>query len=1039
MRKRLGTLLISVLLFTLLAAMPGGATPAAADDAAWVHLARVTFDPLAGEPALDGLLSALDEPAAGDSIYLVQFDGIVQEEWKQAVEAAGLELLGYVPDNTFVARRSGGAAAQALPHVRWIGPYRPAYKIAPSLDDSLQSAASVDLIVSVFPGADGRAVADVARALGGQPAEIIANALVGDALALTLPGYRIGDLARQPSVAWIEPRAPDELHNDRAREIMGVTRAQESLAGFGTPLYGAGQIVAVADTGLDTGNAGTLSLDFRDNLIGAYALGRTDDWSDGFAGCIQFCGHGTHAAGSVLGNGSHSGANPAGHVYDGSFAGVAPEAGLIFQSLMNSSEALVTPLDLGQLFRPAHDDGARVHSNSWGHSTGNASNPYGGYDYPASTVDAFMWLHPTSLVVFSVGNWGADANSDGVIDLDQIASPATAKNALSVGATENNRPPFTGFGGYSNYQWGTGSWASKYPVDPIRYDYISDNSSGVAAFSSRGPTDDGRIKPEVAAPGTDIISARSHGIDARVGWGLYNDHYTYNGGTSMAAPLAAGAAALVRQYYVDYAGLADPSAALVKATLVNGARNITPGQYGAGATREIPETTPNNVIGYGRIDLPDSLGLGAGENLSFWDATAGLATGASSVYTVTIMQAGGAEAQFAATLCWTDRPGSVYAARELVNDLDLEVIGPGNVHYAGNGVAGGDRLNNTERVVIAQPLAGEYQIIVRAHNAPLGPQPYALVVQSEYLSESPNPTPTVTVTPSPTSLTPTPTATVTPTATETALPDAGWTTILEDGFEGEFPGEWSTSDGSGAGEYYWAWRDCEAYAGAQSAWAVGGGADGGALTCGSEYPNDADAWLIYGPFSLAGATDAEWQFQLWLNSQGDHDYFYYLISTDGQSFRGYQSSGQIGGWITRTMSLSADPHMGSYLGQDEVWVAFVFASDGSQRAVGGAFVDDVIVRKKAPASATPTGTVTATPTATLTGTPTETGTPTATATDAPPATSTATATPTGTATETSTSTVTVTATAAVTATATATEPAALPAWGFLPLLLRQGG
>ena len=888
MRKRLGTLLVAGLLLILLAATPTGLAPAAADDASLIHLARATFDPLAHEPTFDGPLAALNESVAGDSIYLLQFEGAVQDEWKEAVESAGIELLGYVPDNTFVVRIPGLAAAQALPHVRWIGPYRPAYKIAPALDEHLQTDTPVSLTVNLFPGQDPAELAGDVRALGGEIGERVSNELVGGAMRLSLPGQRIADLALLGSVAWIEAYAPDELHNDRSREIMGATEAQAIMAGLGTTLYGAGQIVAVADTGLDTGNGSTLSLDFRDNLVEAYALGRPGDWSDGFTGCFQPCGHGTHAAGSVLGSGNNSGSNPAGHEYDDSFAGVAPEAGLVFQSIMTSSRSLVTPLDLGQLFGPAYEDGARVHSNSWGHSTGSSANPWGGYDYPASTVDAFMWSHPTSLVVFSAGNEGVDANADGVIDLDQIASPATAKNALSVGASENNRQPFTGFGGYSNFQWGTGSWGSKYPVDPIRTDYISDNPSGIAAFSSRGPTDDGRVKPEVVSPGTDIISARSHGIDPGDGWGQHDENYIYNGGTSMAAPLAAGAATLVRQYYVDYAELADPSAALVKATLINGAQNIAPGQYGAGATREIPETTPNNVIGFGRIDLPDSLGLNAGENLGFWDDTVGLGVGASNVYTVTVTQAGEAGEQFAATLCWTDYPGVAYAAKELVNDLDLEIIGPGNVHYTGNGVVSGDHVNNTERVIIEQPPAGEYQIVVSGYSVPHGPQPYALVVQSEHFSESPDPTPTHTATPSPTVPTATPsptsmipTATATATATETPLPGAGWTTILQDGFEGEFPGPWMALDGNGGGEYFWAPSDCLVYAGEKSAWAIGGGADGSTLPCSSLYSNDTDSWLIHGPFSLADATDAEWRFRLWLNSQPDHDYFFYLVSTDG--------------------------------------------------------------------------------------------------------------------------------------------------------------
>ncbi len=111
---------------------------------------------------------------------------------------------------------------------------------------------------------------------------------------------------------------------------------------------------------------------------------------------------------------------------------------------------------------------------------------------------------------------------------------------------------------------------------PISNDPISDNPNGVAAFSSRGPTDDGRIKPEIVAPGTNIISTRSHMPNASYS-AIYNDDYVYDSGTSMATPMVSGMAALVRQWLNEERGMAAPSAALVKALLLNGAA-----AYGAG-------------------------------------------------------------------------------------------------------------------------------------------------------------------------------------------------------------------------------------------------------------------------------------------------------------------------------------------------------------------------------------------------------------------------------------------------------------------------
>ncbi len=131
----------------------------------------------------------------------------------------------------------------------------------------------------------------------------------------------------------------------------------------------------------------------------------------------------------------------------------------------------------------------------------------------------------------------------------------------------------------------------------------------MVAFSARGPCLDGRYKPDIVAPGTWILSTRSSVATfpdnfGRPGWGAYNSYYLYNGGTSMATPLAAGAAALMREYLMEEKGFSPPSAALIKAALLNSAEDISPGQYGTGSAQEIPDSpVPNNVEGWGRLNL----------------------------------------------------------------------------------------------------------------------------------------------------------------------------------------------------------------------------------------------------------------------------------------------------------------------------------------------------------------------------------------------------------------------------------------------------
>jgi hypothetical protein len=299
---------------------------------------------------------------------------------------------------------------------------------------------------------------------------------------------------------------------------------------------------------------------------------------------------------------------------------------------------------------------------------------------------------------------------------------------ISVGAAESVRAS----GGYSSLPWFYFDLSSFcFNTAPIRDDLPSNNADGMAAFSSRGPTDDGRIKPDLVAPGVNIVSNRSHAPSAGTLWGVHesNPNYVYSGGSSMSAPLAAGAGALVRQWLIAR-GIAAPSAAAVKATLLDTTHDMGPGQYGAGATREIPAIRPNNVDGWGRVDLGF---MSAQSPYAIWvdDHTNGIATGQSATYasapgrTLTVLNS---TQPLRVMLAWTDPPGSLSAQKKLVNDLDLIVTGPGGVVYRGNGSAGGDRLNNVEGIVIDHPPVGQYRVEVRGYNVPIGSQPFALAV-----------------------------------------------------------------------------------------------------------------------------------------------------------------------------------------------------------------------------------------------------------------------------------------------------------------------
>jgi pSer/pThr/pTyr-binding forkhead associated (FHA) protein/subtilisin family serine protease len=552
----------------------------------------------------------------------------------------------------------------------------------------------------------------------------------------------------QPNAAHHLSRpVPAPLRNDVSRRsIMQVEPIWDQLA-----LYGQGQIIAVADTGLDTGDPASLSADFAGRLKQAFALGRPGDWSDPH-------GHGTHVAASALGSGSLSGSDPANHRYTGSFAGVAPEAQLVFQSILDAEGGLGgLPDDLGVLLDQAYDAGARVHTNSWG---GNFFiKPLarflsaGRYSLEAVSVDRFVWEHPDMVVLFAAGNHGVDIltasadgvelpPADGIVDPESLAVPSTAKNVITVGATEGLRTE----GGHADKPWsGEGDLLSallgdSFPAEPIASDLPSDNAQGMAPFSSRGPANDGRIKPDVVAPGTNIISARSHASGAEELFGAYDEEYVYCSGTSMSTPLVAGVVTLIRQWYVERQGLTSPSAALIKATLINGTTDIRPGQYGPGPTQDVPDAWPNPVSGWGRVNLRASIAPEDGGEVWFVDEAGGLAAGQESAFT---RYAGAASEPLRVTLVWTDPPGPVEPegfrlpglteppAPALVNDLDLIVEAPDGRRFLGNMGGNPDRLNPVEAVRVTDPPEGDYQIVVRAHQVPQGRQPFALVVAGQ--------------------------------------------------------------------------------------------------------------------------------------------------------------------------------------------------------------------------------------------------------------------------------------------------------------------
>jgi uncharacterized repeat protein (TIGR01451 family) len=171
-----------------------------------------------------------------------------------------------------------------------------------------------------------------------------------------------------------------------------------------------------------------------------------------------------------------------------------------------------------------------------------------------------------------------------------------------------------------------------------------------------------------------------------------------------------------------------------------------------------------------------------------------------------------------------------------------------------------------------------------------------------------------------------------------------WTVILQDDFEGPWPGPWELDFNPGTNPYLWAKRDCRPYGGDYSAWVAGGNA-GSSPTCGANYPDDLLTFMRYGPFSLEGATAADLTFQLWMDSMLYQDYMYWGAALDGEDFWGYFLDGSSEGWEEISLDLRAIPTLGNLTGEPQVWIALAFLSDDADNLPEGAYVDDVLLRR----------------------------------------------------------------------------------------------
>ena len=725
-----------------------------------VRLLAGAFDPAAGSlPAGSGigLRDRSTLPADTPQYWLVQVRDQRFAAVVSAVSRASGQIVGTVPDNTYMVRATPAQRDEIASNgaVRWAGYYQPAWRIpvaAAGKPGLLELSGRQSYRVYAFSDDPAR------RAVGRALKQMNGVNVVRDegvVVDIEATAAQIPAIAALPAVEWIGTPPRVVKHNMNARWVNDTGVRDLYAATAPGRLNGAGQTAAVADTGVNykLDLNGRAHINFRDcdaagvckeAIYTQTAPGNTPaemesiqshntghrkmvayfDLGDAGPNMFDESSHGTHTGGSIDGD------KPPYGTWQ-SADGMAPAAKHVHQNIATTSGGLGgLPADEYNMFRQAYrprnpagvptiwtpgdysnylpNEDARTHNNSWGSITGVVD------EGTAMRFDRFVWDHEDMVIVVSAGNGGPGAST--------ISTPSIAKNDMSSGASANGRQPMVSI-------------------------------DSMAAFSSHGPTLDGRFGADLATPGQIVVSSKGGTVD---------DEHTAQG-TSMSAPVLAGLSTLVRQYFYDgygpvggkgFAGgsanLArrhNPSAALVKTSLINGAERMR-GWYSGdeGGQRTLDGQWPSAGQGFGRVNLDNSLYFSNDPTNNWYrdvwrsDAEAFAAgIGAARSYTVNV-QAG---SPLDVTLGWTDAPSLLPAGTPaLVNNLNLTVTGPGGTYVGNNmnsratpgvavaetppGLAAADNVNPDERIRIANPPAGTYTITVTGAAVLQGQQGFAL-------------------------------------------------------------------------------------------------------------------------------------------------------------------------------------------------------------------------------------------------------------------------------------------------------------------------
>ena len=637
-----------------------------------INLAEHTFEPLASERP--ETVKPGSEGKNGAGYYIVQFGASVTGEWLQSIGDAGAEILQYVPHQAFFVYADGDAIARIAGHsrVRWVGAFLPEQKLSAVLMDQLSASRSnkapKSSVSPIEKTGEDKAIFDVAvfgRADIDEVAGRIANTVGGNVqnviklpnnffnvVRIEVPLDQVERIAEIPDVIRIDPWSMPKIEDERAAHIIsGNYTGPTTISGPGyNPLTqfgvnGAGATISMVDDGVSVpGNGGFYVT--SGNTVNGPLRGSTAGASGG---------HGHINASIISGDAPFGILDPLGYNYG---MGVAPKSNIINIPMLKAGysgteanvydDTVITPGPNGVL--------GTISNNSWGNGTnGNVYDAYTAqFDGFARDASSAATIDPI-LLVFSAGNSGTSGHT----------RPKMAKNVIATGNSENLRTELSS---------------------------AANNMEDLSSSSSRGPAADGRVKPDITAPGT-VISGSRAGSCGSVS-SCFDANHAWSSGTSHAAPQVAGAAALFTQWWKNNNSGINPSPAIVKASILLTGQEMN----GVGTAAVVP----NGAEGWGRVNMKLMLNPGVpikhiDQKITF--SNPGENTTISGVVSDT-------SKPVRVTLVWTDPPAA--ASPTLVNNLDLTVTIGGTV-YRGNVFSGGlsatggtaDVLNNVENVRLA--------------------------------------------------------------------------------------------------------------------------------------------------------------------------------------------------------------------------------------------------------------------------------------------------------------------------------------------------